>query len=226
MKIKQRMSHDERQERILAAVRKLFSEKGLEGTTTRELAKAADVSEALLYKHFPSKEDLYSAMLKNCARDFAGELQKIAALKPSTSALVLAVHFLVSTLLVHRKPETDVLIRLYLRSLAKDGKFAKIAVKQMAPVLVAKLQKCIKASAKEGDVVNSPVPPALRAWFTDRLALSVVFDLLPEIPVVNYGVERKKLVEHIVWFVLRGIGLKEEAIRRHYNLKTLSFLNN
>jgi AcrR family transcriptional regulator len=226
MKIKQRMSHDERQSCILAAVRNVFAQKGLEGATTRELAKTADVSEALLYKHFPSKEDLYGAMLKECAGDFAGELQKIAALKPSTPTLILTVHFLVSKLLLNRKPEIDVLVRLYLRSIAKDGEFARIAVKQMAPALVAKLQECIKASIKAGDVVNNPIPHTLRAWFVDRLALSVMIDLLPQIPVIHYGVDRQELVKHIVWFVLRGIGLKEEVIRRHYNLKTLSFLNN
>ena len=39
-----------------------------------ELAKAAGVSEALLYKHFPSKESLYAAMLDACVegRDLRG----------------------------------------------------------------------------------------------------------------------------------------------------------
>ena len=48
-----------RKEAIVEAVQDVFAEKGFEGTTTRDLAKAAGVSEALLYKHFPSKESLY-----------------------------------------------------------------------------------------------------------------------------------------------------------------------
>ena len=57
-----RLSAEARKEAIVEAVRDVFAEKGFEGTTTRDLAKAAGVSEALLYKHFPSKESLYAAM--------------------------------------------------------------------------------------------------------------------------------------------------------------------
>ena len=51
---------------IVKAVKKVFAEKGFDGTTTRELAVSAGVSEALLFKHFPSKESLYAAMQSSC----------------------------------------------------------------------------------------------------------------------------------------------------------------
>ena len=57
-----RLSGGERRQAIADAVRGVFADKGFDGTTTRELAKAAGVSEALLYKHFPSKESLYAAL--------------------------------------------------------------------------------------------------------------------------------------------------------------------
>ena len=47
-------------------------------------------------------------------------------------------------------------------------------------------------------------------------------NLLPAEPVVDYGVPRDKLVEQAVWFALRGMGLKEEVIRRYYNPKALA----
>ena len=47
-------------------------------------------------------------------------------------------------------------------------------------------------------------------------------NLLPADPVVDYGVRRGQLVEQIVWFSLRGLGLKDEAIRRYYNPKALA----
>jgi hypothetical protein len=46
--------------------------------------------------------------------------------------------------------------------------------------------------------------------------------LLPENPVVDYGVSRAKLVEQAVWYALRGMGLTDEAIKRYYNPKTLA----
>jgi len=48
---------------IIEAAASLFSEKGFNGTKTREIAAHAGVSEALIFKHFPSKEDLYAAIL-------------------------------------------------------------------------------------------------------------------------------------------------------------------
>src|SRR2546428_176813 len=101
MKTSSRLSGDERREAIVKAVRKVFAEKGFHGTTTRELACAAGVSEALLFKHFPSKEALYSAMQCSCGKEqVAGEVQKMMALEPSASTLVHMVHFLVSKMVL------------------------------------------------------------------------------------------------------------------------------
>ena len=48
---------------IIRSAASLFAEKGFSGTKTREIALRAGVSEALIFKHFPSKEDLYAAIL-------------------------------------------------------------------------------------------------------------------------------------------------------------------
>ena len=53
----------ERQASIIAAAAALFAQKGFSGTTTREIAKTAGISEALLFKYFPTKRVLYAAIL-------------------------------------------------------------------------------------------------------------------------------------------------------------------
>lgn len=58
-----RTSRQERQTSIISAAAALFADKGFKGTTTRELAKTAGISEALLFKHFPTKRALYAAIL-------------------------------------------------------------------------------------------------------------------------------------------------------------------
>jgi AcrR family transcriptional regulator len=58
-----RRSRQERQTSIIAAAAALFATNGFKGTTTREIAKTAGISEALLYKHFPTKRALYAAIL-------------------------------------------------------------------------------------------------------------------------------------------------------------------
>ncbi len=51
---------------------KLFSQRGFSGTTTKEIARTAGVSEAMVFRHFANKEELYSALLdhKACDRQF------------------------------------------------------------------------------------------------------------------------------------------------------------
>src|SRR5687768_1159504 len=62
-----RMAGEERRLQILAVAVSLFSERGFRGTTTREIAQAAGVSEAMVFRHFATKEELYAAILDHKA---------------------------------------------------------------------------------------------------------------------------------------------------------------
>jgi AcrR family transcriptional regulator len=59
------MKGDERREQILAAAISLFAKHGFSGTTTKEIARAAGVSEAMVFRHFANKDALYGAILDN-----------------------------------------------------------------------------------------------------------------------------------------------------------------
>ena len=67
------MKGDERREQILTTAINLFSRNGFRGTTTKEIARAAGVSEAMVFRHFETKEALYGAILddKGCREDVA-----------------------------------------------------------------------------------------------------------------------------------------------------------
>lgn len=56
--------HDERREQLLDIAASLFAKHGLEGTTTKDIAKAAGVSPGLLYHYYSSKEDLLLNVIK------------------------------------------------------------------------------------------------------------------------------------------------------------------
>ena len=60
---KPRMTSEERRTAITEAACRIFAEKGFRGTTTRELAAAVGVTEPVLYEHFRTKRDLYSAII-------------------------------------------------------------------------------------------------------------------------------------------------------------------
>jgi len=63
--VSKRLPGPERRESILLAAQKLFAEKGLHGVSIDEIARAVDVSPAILYRHFRSKQVLYDAVLQS-----------------------------------------------------------------------------------------------------------------------------------------------------------------
>lgn len=218
-----RMSHEERRDAIIKVARQMFARKGFHGTTTRELAVAAGISEALLFKHFPDKESLYSAMLVSCCKERdIGRMEHIRSLEPSSSTLVLMVHFLSCLLLTGRDEEQEVQDRLIFRSLAEDGSFAQVVLRLLESGWIAKAEECLKASIASGDALASPFAPKVGAWFAYNLAAAVKQFLLPTSIVIDYGMPPARLVEQVVWFTLRGMGLKEATIRRHYNARALA----
>ena len=59
-----RFTAENRRHQILEVASQLFARQGFNGTTTRNIAEASRVNEALIFRHFPSKEDLYWAVIE------------------------------------------------------------------------------------------------------------------------------------------------------------------
>jgi AcrR family transcriptional regulator len=229
MRASAKLSRQDRRTAIIRAVRRVFAEKGFDGTTTRELADAAGISEGLLFKHFPKKEALFTAMQEACcSEEDLGIFERIKALNSSASTLVLMVHFLVSRIIRGCKvPNSDqaILNRLILRSLADDGEFARVLLARVGREWIPKVKKCIVAAIAEGDAVEGFVQPRLSGWLTHHVAAMIMLHMLPTTSVVDYGVSEDQLVEQTVRFALRGMGLKERTIARYYNPKALALFN-
>lgn len=219
MKSTRRMSGDERREAIVRAARTLFAEKGFDGATTRDLANAAGVSEALLYKHFPSKDSLYAAA-RCTGRRSAEEIviDRLMAMPSSTATLVQLVHFLVARS-VHGCPngsdekETNCLM---MRSLLENGDFTRSFLENFSCKWIAKFEECAAVAIQAGDMERSPVLTNLGAWFTHHVATMIRLHSIPSVPVIDYRVASDDLIDQAVWFTLRGAGLTTEAIERCY----------
>ena len=70
-----RMAGEERRDQIVRVAVSLFSNRGFRGTTTREIAQAAGVSEAMVFRHFATKEELYAAILDHKACSGSGSFE-------------------------------------------------------------------------------------------------------------------------------------------------------
>jgi TetR/AcrR family transcriptional regulator len=60
-----RLPAEQRRLNLIETATDLFSRKGFSGTTTKEIAAAAGVTEAIVFRHFATKRDLYTAILEH-----------------------------------------------------------------------------------------------------------------------------------------------------------------
>lgn len=60
-----RVPAEGRRQQILEVATGLFARQGFNGTTTRQIAQGAEVNEAIIFRHFSTKEDLYWAVIEH-----------------------------------------------------------------------------------------------------------------------------------------------------------------
>ena len=59
------MHASDRRTQLLNHALDIFAKRGYDGATTKEIAAAAGVTEAVIFRHFPSKQALYQAVLES-----------------------------------------------------------------------------------------------------------------------------------------------------------------
>ena len=80
---------EERREEILVAAERVFAARGLHGTPTMEIAKAAGISQAYLFRLFPTKAELFIALVERCNARIQRTFEDAAAAARAAGAPVL-----------------------------------------------------------------------------------------------------------------------------------------
>ena len=161
-----------------------------------------------------------------CNENDPEKIDRIKALEPSTSTLVLIVHLMVArTVGTEPDSQEDAVThhRLMLRSMIEDGEFARLFYERTMPCWISKVESALRPRSPRARRSQGPVLPNLGALFARHLAKTIMVSLLPATPIVDYGMPREKLVEQVVWFTLRGLGVRDEAIKRYYNPEAWPF---
>lgn len=83
-----RLKADKRREQLLDTAAVIFATRGYARSTTAQLAKAAGVTEPIIYRHFASKKDLFIALVERAAqRTLDHWRQRLADAKDTTERL-------------------------------------------------------------------------------------------------------------------------------------------
>ena len=134
--VQHRMPAGERQRQLLEVALHAFSRRGFKGTTTKEIAAAAGVAEAVIFQHFPSKDALYSAVLELHLEtsDEHKWIEEVTALMDLSEDEAVFRSFILRILNSYRR---DPLIQRVILFAALEGHEQGLArmQKQFAPIL-------------------------------------------------------------------------------------------
>jgi len=210
------MTSDLRRQLILGAAKRCFARHGYAGTTTKSVAAAAAVSEALLFKHFPSKAALYAEILsEECEAD--PELAHLLGQEPSTAALVELIQGMVRHFLqVADGPDQEEAqrLRLMASSHLDDGEFARLLYAKVEKLIGAMFTASLDAAVAAGDAAWIGKEPLNLFWFAHHTVLTAAMTRLPAVHCLDYG-KADELERQLCEFLLRGIGLNDAAIAAH-----------
>jgi AcrR family transcriptional regulator len=208
-----RMTSDLRRELILSAAKRCFARHGFAGTTTKSVAAAASISEALLFKHFPTKSALYAEILaEECEADPA--LHHLLGLAPSTETLVVLVRGMVGHFMdISQAPDREEAqrLRLMVTSHLDDGEFARLLYEKIGRLIGPAFTASLEQAVATGDATRVGREPLNLFWFAHHTVLMAALSQLPTVPCLSYA-NAADLERQLCEFILRGIGLNETAI--------------
>jgi len=135
-----------RRKQILRAATQLFSRQGFDGTTTREIARAAGVNEAIIFRHFTSKEELYGAVVSEQTKLRAECLHR--RLRSSARARNAVGNL--AEILLDRRQDDGAFSRLLLFSALRHGELSQRFVHNYLSTSLDLISDYIRAGMKQG----------------------------------------------------------------------------
>jgi TetR/AcrR family transcriptional regulator len=142
---------EERRRRILEAAREVFARCGLEGSRTRDLAKAAGINQATLFEHFKSKEELFTAaVVEPLVGLLEGVRERYAAYEAADSPETL-LDLLQSGMQMHLQSMIEI-YPLLIRALFSDQESGqKLYHTQIQPLIEARAELVREVTKKTLD---------------------------------------------------------------------------
>ncbi|MCK4396737.1 TetR/AcrR family transcriptional regulator [candidate division WOR-3 bacterium] len=205
MKKRKRMSGEERKKRIINASMKIFSKKGFQGTKTKEIAKAAGVSEAMIFKYFKTKNDIYNSIISSKVKDHSKEISDIQS-KISNLPRVLKETILHVINLNEKDPT---FLRLMLYSSLEEHRFAHIFVETHLSGNREAFARAIEKGIKMG--AYRKVNPKLAAQIFEYLIGGYCIEQF--VLGKNKPLDKKEIAETIVDIFLNGLKKRQKHIK-------------
>ncbi len=164
------------QEKLLAAAIDCFARLGHNGVSTREIARVAGINEVTLYRHYPSKKELYGAAMESQLKqlrfraDLLGKLRSAKTLQAAILALVELFSDAVAQ-------EPHFVRLLHFGVLEFGAELHPIFLQHMREVLDAMSESISRAAKAEG-IVNLDERVVVLAVISSIASLEMLYPLI------------------------------------------------
>jgi TetR/AcrR family transcriptional regulator len=175
-----RLPADERRRQLIDIAMHLFSQRGFSGTTTREIAAAAAVNEAIIFRFFPCKNDLYAAILERKSSEARTD-EWVTALRAAAAAGddEGVIRSIVTRIVEHHEGDPEFL-RLMLHSALEDHAFARDYRERHFAPLLAFLVEYVETRQREGRFRPGDVRALTRAILAVPIHHGMTETLIPD----------------------------------------------
>ncbi len=192
-----------RREQLLETAAKVFAARGYSGTTTAELAKAAGVSEPIIYRHFDSKKELFIELVRKTSRDTIANWEN--GLHGLTDPAERLLRLLGSNPMV--SPDGAIKYRVIVQAMTEvEDQEIQLALQDHIRALHEFLRAQIDATQASG-VVPKRYSADLTAWLLIYLGLG--YGTLSALHVANHGYDASGAhVDDVIGALMLGAAFK------------------
>lgn len=212
---RQRMIGADRRAAILEAATAVFAIEGYEGAKTSQIAKAAKTTEAVMYRHFPSKLALYRAVLRQLIRSQNEIFASLRSDNPGAEALLDTFERYLRNCYAGGAAPNAQRMRILMMSLAHDGDFARLTYRRAVRMNFARLDAALQVARADGDVAGAPISAHNAACFVEHVGAMMFAARIPQPPIIAYDGDMEEVVRDGLCFCARGVGITEAALARY-----------
>jgi AcrR family transcriptional regulator len=190
-----RLKAPQRREQLLAAATKIFARFGYDATTTHAIAKAAGITEPILYRHFKGKQELFVAITRQVSRETIEHWQElIAGAKDARDQILIIAREFPE----HLKKLADAYNVIHGALASTHDRKVHSVLKDHYLEIEKFFSGIFRRGQKAGDF-RTDVDPKVPAWQLIDLGIGYSM-IMPNLPMLD-GFSSKRAVE----FILQGM---------------------
>ncbi|WP_380879352.1 TetR family transcriptional regulator [Sphingomonas sp. DBB INV C78] len=215
---RKRLSSGDRRDSIIAAATSVFAQQGFSGARTNDIAKTAKVSEALLFRHFPSKVAIYRAVLRRIIRTQDETYSVLSGMTPDAAGMIDILRRTFRNSLNGLNAPNAEGIRLYVSSMGGDSSYASLAYRRSLRLWLKPLEHAMEQARAAGDLVGAPIPARNAFAFIEHISTMMLISRTHKNGTISYEGTDEALLEDAIRFCARGLGMTEAALEAHAHL--------